>query len=471
MTFMKTYMIKTILLAAVLFSSSMVHAFDFFALNEDGVIIYYRILSSQERTCRVSRGSTYGSYSGDVKIPERVSYNSIEFTVVKIDNDAFYSCRDLTSVEIPETVTIIGPMAFSGCTGLTSVTIPSSVTTIGNGAFGNCQRLTTITIPDGVTSIERGTFHDCYNLSSITIPDGVTSIGAYAFSYCTSLTSMTIPDNVTSIKESAFENCSSLTHVTIGKSVTEMGYKVFNGCTVLTEVTSRIENPFVINNNCFPSRVKQSALLIVPKGTRAKYWSQRGWSNFYSIIEEGTGYHSLKLADNLQMFSYSENLDFSGCISLQVFVVCGFKPETSEVLLMRVTKVPAGTGVLLRGETGNYYPSLSDQGSSIYSNFLVGNLTETSLTDGYVLKGDCFERVDVPTAIPANSAYLTLPASAQGAKRLTLKFMEETTDIDLVEDDMPQGDSHWYSLQGTRLNGTPTTPGIYIRNGKKVMVK
>ena len=470
MTFMKTYMIKTILLAVALFSSSMVHAYDFFTLNEDGVIIYYSILNSREKTCSVANHGPSG-YSGDVKIPERVSYNSIEFTVVKIDNDAFYSCRDLTSVEIPETVTIIGPMAFSGCTGLTSVTIPSSVTTIGNGAFGNCQRLTTITIPDGVTSIERGTFHDCYNLSSITIPDGVTSIGAYAFSYCTSLTSMTIPDNVTSIKESAFENCSSLTHVTIGKSVTEMGYKVFNGCTVLTEVTSRIENPFVINNNCFPSRVKQSALLIVPKGTRAKYWSQRGWSNFYSIIEEGTGYHSLKLADNLQMFSYSENLDFSGCISLQVFVVCGFKPETSEVLLMRVTKVPAGTGVLLRGETGNYYPSLSDQGSSIYSNFLVGNLTETSLTDGYVLKGDCFERVDVPTAIPANSAYLTLPASAQGAKRLTLKFMEETTDIDLVEDDMPQGDSHWYSLQGTRLNGTPTTPGIYIRNGKKVMVK
>ena len=448
MTFMKTYMIKTILLAAALFTSSMVHAFDFFALNEDGVIIYYSILSSQERTCRVSRGSTYGSYSGDVKIPERVSYNSVEFQVVGIDHNAFNMCFDLTSVEIPETVT-----------------------SIGQSAFSNCHNLTTIKIPSGVTWIEPYTFTACYSLTSITIPDGVTSIRAGAFHYCTSLTSITIPDNVTSIKESAFENCSSLTHVTIGKSVMEMGYNVFNGCTALTEVTSRIENPFAIDNNCFPSRVKQSALLIVPKGTKAKYLSKMGWSNFYNIIEEGTGYYSLKLADNLQMFSYSENLDFSGCISLQVFVVCGFKPETSEVLLMRVTKVPAGTGVLLRGETGNYYPSLSDQGSSIYSNFLVGNLTETSLTDGYVLKGDCFERVDVATAIPANSAYLTLPASAQGVKRLTLKFMEETTGIDLVKDDMPQGDSHWYSLQGTRLNGTPSTPGIYIRNGKKVMVK
>ncbi|MBR3530409.1 MAG: leucine-rich repeat domain-containing protein [Bacteroidaceae bacterium] len=445
---MKTYMIKTILLATALFSSSMAHAFDFFALNEDDVIIYYSILSSQERTVKVSRGAPQ-CYSDVVRIPERVSYNSVEFQVVGIDHNAFNMCFDLTSVEIPETVT-----------------------SIGQSAFSNCHNLTTIKIPSGVTWIEPYTFTACYSLTSITIPDGVTSIRAGAFHYCTSLTSITIPDNVTSIKESAFENCSSLTHVTIGKSVMEMGYNVFNGCTALTEVTSRIENPFAIDNNCFPSRVKQSALLIVPKGTKAKYLSKRGWSNFYNIIEEGTGYYSLKLADNLQMFSYSENLDFSGCISLQVFVVCGFKPETSEVILMRVIKVPAGTGVLLRGETGNYYPSLSDQGSSIYSNFLVGNLTETSLTDGYVLKGDCFERVDVATAIPANSAYLTLPATAQGAKMLTLKFMEESTDdIDLVKDDMPQGNSHWYSLQGTRLNGTPTTPGIYIRNGRKVMVK
>ena len=440
-------MIKTILLAAALFSSSMAHAFDFFALNEDDVIIYYSILSSQERTVKVSRGAPQ-CYSDVVRIPERVSYNSVEFQVVGIDHNAFNMCFDLTSVEIPETVT-----------------------SIGQSAFSNCHNLTTIKIPSGVTWIEPYTFTACYSLTSITIPDGVTSIRAGAFHYCTSLTSITIPDNVTSIKESAFENCSSLTHVTIGKSVMEMGYNMFAGCTALTEVTSRIENPFVINSNCFPNRVRQNALLTVPKGTRAKYLSKMGWSNFYNIIEEGTGYHSLKLADNLQMFSYSENLDFSGCISLQVFVVCGFKPETSEVLLMRVTKVPAGTGVLLRGETVNYYPSLSDQGSSIYSNFLVGNLTETSLTDGYVLKGDCFERVDVPTTIAANSAYLTLPASAQGAKRLTLKFLDETTDIDLVKDDMPQGDSHWYSLQGTRLNGTPSTPGIYIRNGKKVMVK
>ncbi len=93
---------------------------------------------------------------------------------------------------------------------------------------------------------------------------------------CQRLTSITISDGVTIIKESAFENCISLTHVAIGKSVTQMGDKVFNGCTALTDVISWIDNPFVINSNCFPYRVRQYALLTVPKGTKSKYLSKRG---------------------------------------------------------------------------------------------------------------------------------------------------------------------------------------------------
>ena len=459
-------MIKTILLAVALFTSSMVHAFDFLALNEDDVLFYYSILSSQERTCKVARNPS--GYSGAIRIPERVSFNSVEFQVVGIDAYAFSACFDLTSVEIPETVTIIGQSAFSNCHNLASITIPSGVSIISPGAFSTCYSLTSITIPDGVTSIGAYAFSHCTRLTSMTIPDNVTSIGQYAFKNCTGLTSVTIPDNVTSIGQYAFYNCTGLTSVTIGKSVQTMGDYAFDDCTALKEVTSRIENPFAISSHCFPSKVRISALLIVPKGTMAKYLSTRYWMTFCNIIEEGTEYLSLKLADDLQLFSYSENLDFSGCQNQKVYTVCGFKPETNEVLMMPVTNVPAGTGVLIKGGTATFYPIVCDQSSLYYSNLLVGSLAETSLTDGYVLKGDCFERVDVATAIPANSAYLTLPASAQGAKILSIKFLDETTDIEQVETGKTMSDSHWYTLQGTRLNGEPTTHGIYIRNGRKV---
>ena len=445
---MKSYLIRLVLSVVVLLSASTARgAYVFFALNEDDVIIYYSILSTQERTCRVTQGVPQ-CYTGVVRIPERVSFNSVEFQVVGIEENAFRMCFNLTSVEIPETVTTIGNNAFSGCRSLKSITIPSGVSMINSNAFDSCSSLTSITIPDGVTRIEQ-----------------------YAFYNCTNLTSMTIPDNVTSIGMAAFWGCTGLTSVTIGKSVQTIGDRAFDECNALKEVTSRIENPFVISSDCFSDKVKSSALLKVPKGTMAKYQSTRYWTTFSNIIEAETEYRTMKLSDDLQLFIYSENLDFSGCQNLNVYTACGFNLETNEVLMMPVTVVPAGTGVLIKGGTETFYPSVSNQSSIYYPNFLVGNLTETSLIDGYILKGDAFVRVDAPTTIPANSVYLAPPATIQGVKRLTMKFLDESTGIYLVKDEMAQGDSHWYSLQGTRLNGTPTTPGIYIRNGRKVWVK
>ena len=79
-----------------------------------------------------------GQYSGDIVIPNSVSYKNIEYSVTSIGYDAFSGCSGLTSVTIPNSVTSIGDYAFSGCIGLTSVTIPNSVTSIGGSAFSCC---------------------------------------------------------------------------------------------------------------------------------------------------------------------------------------------------------------------------------------------------------------------------------------------------------------------------------------------
>ena len=157
--------------------------------------------------------------------------------VTKIGYQAFYNCKDLTSVSIPENVTLIDAYAFQYCTSLESVTMGKRVAKIGNYAFDGCSMLHDLTIGSGVTEIGSSAFADCVQLPSVTIPDSVITIGGSAFSDCTKVTKVTIGSDVTTIGDGAFEGCTKLTDLTIGNSVTEIGYQAFSYCSALPSVT------------------------------------------------------------------------------------------------------------------------------------------------------------------------------------------------------------------------------------------
>ena len=141
-------------------------------------------------------------------------YSIIEGTKI-ICYGAFWDCKSLTSVHIPDSVTSIGDSAFLGCSSLASIHIPDSVTSIGDCAFYKCTSLASIHIPDSVTSIGDWSFYSCISLTSVHTPDCVTSIGGGAFRGCKSLTSIYIPDSVTSIRNRDFWGCESLTSIII----------------------------------------------------------------------------------------------------------------------------------------------------------------------------------------------------------------------------------------------------------------
>ena len=145
----------------------------------------------------------------------------------------------VTSITIPNGVTAIPSSAFRYCTGLTSVTIPDSVASIGKRAFSECAGLTSVKIPDSVTSIDDYAFDVCTGLTSVTIGNSVTSIGTAVFRGCTGLTNITIPDSVTSIGYDAFAYCKGLTSITIPDSVTSIGDHAFEGCYKLIEVYNK----------------------------------------------------------------------------------------------------------------------------------------------------------------------------------------------------------------------------------------
>ncbi len=154
--------------------------------------------------------------------------------VITIEELAFSSCTDLTSVTIPNSITSIGRDAFYGC-GLVSVTIPNSVTTIGDDAFYECRDLTSVKIGNGIASIGYRLFSDCENLTSVKMGKNVSSIGKYAFNGCSSLASITLPDVLESIGDFAFRKC-GLTSVSIPGSVQTIGQEAFRECGNLATV-------------------------------------------------------------------------------------------------------------------------------------------------------------------------------------------------------------------------------------------
>ena len=81
--------------------------------------LYYNITSSDypytvEVTSEVRWGSS-NYISGNVNIPESVTYSGTTYNVTGIGWGAFFGCNELTSVSIPDSVTSIGASAFYGC--------------------------------------------------------------------------------------------------------------------------------------------------------------------------------------------------------------------------------------------------------------------------------------------------------------------------------------------------------------------
>lgn len=151
-------------------------------------------------------------------------------TGIHIGDYAFYFCRSLSSITIPNTITSIGKYAFTSCFSLLGITIPNNIINIIENTFETCYSLSNITMPNTITNIGNYAFMMCSCLSNITIPNSVASIGDYAFYQCYSLSSIIISNNVISIGEYAFRQDHALSKIIIPNSVTSIGNYAFVKC-------------------------------------------------------------------------------------------------------------------------------------------------------------------------------------------------------------------------------------------------
>ena len=75
--------------------------------------IRYDLVAKAKLATVIKKSS--GKYSGEVVIPESVEHEGVAYSVTSIGNSAFLFCSGLTSVTIPNSVTIIGYEAFYRC--------------------------------------------------------------------------------------------------------------------------------------------------------------------------------------------------------------------------------------------------------------------------------------------------------------------------------------------------------------------
>ncbi len=155
-------------------------------------------------------------------------------SVTTIEAFAFFD-SSITSITLSNNLTTIGDHAFSHA-AITSITLPNSVTSLGMSAFSN-SNLQSIVLSESLTEIKDETFYYCTDLLSVEIPNSVQTIGNGVFKYCSKLKTIVLSESLTNIGSDDFSNCRSLVSIVIPDSVTSIGSLAFFNCTSLTSIT------------------------------------------------------------------------------------------------------------------------------------------------------------------------------------------------------------------------------------------
>lgn len=241
-------------------------------------------------------------YSGDIIIPENVTYNDVTYRITSLENGCFSDCSYLKSISLPNGITSLGEKCFYKCNSLTSISLPEGLTSLGNECFTCCYELTSISLPDGITSLGNECFSICSSLTSISLPDGLTSLGYECFRGCSNLTNISLPEGLTSLNSGCFESCCSLTSINLPASLTSLSAGCFSGCSSLTTIelpdgiTSIGPNCFVNCSSltsmlcfaveppiCYTNVVDKTTRLYVPKESIEKYAQKAAWNGAEGI--------------------------------------------------------------------------------------------------------------------------------------------------------------------------------------------
>jgi hypothetical protein len=303
-----------------------------------------------------------------------------------------------------------------------------------------------------VTSIGEGAFEGCTGLTSIEIPNSVTSIGDWAFGRCSGLTSIEIPNSVTSIENDAFWGCTSLASVTI----------------YAPELTTYGSNAFY--NNASGRKI------YVFSDCVETYKGAANWSSYAGDILPITLTANEGAAGEYWTTYYNELANAKVPDGAQAFKVT-LSGTTLELTPISDGIISRGEAVVIKSTSDSVLPEYSASGSNdTGGNDLKGTMTRlTNPNYGkvYVLNkktaGIGFYKLSETGTIAAHKAYLVADGTTApeffGLDGDATEISRPTPDPSL------NNGGKWHDLSGRKLDAKPTKKGVYINNGRKVVVK
>ncbi len=414
-------------------------------------------------------------------------------------DDSFANCTTLTSTK----------WWFLACKNLKTITgitnLKTDNVTDMTGMFYGCSSLTSLDLSSFNTSslkIMFGIFQDCFGLKSINLTNFKTDKAEdmrQLFLNCSSLESLDVSgfktDEVSGMFN-MFYGCSGLKSLDLSsfntKKVRNMA-QMFRGCSNLATVF--VGSNWSIETVTESTGMFQDCTSLV--GGAGTAYDANHIDKAYARIDGGVsnpGYFTEKNAtpveEDVDVITIKEigkttwcseyDLDFTNVEGIKAYTATGYNNITKTIWLTRVMEVPAGTGILVKGDAGTYkIPHAEVQ--SAYANWFVGNLGDAikiEETDGdktnYYLSGKdgSFVSVNGSANIGKNKAYLQLPTSVFGGTRsIGISYDDEdgTTSIKDLTPALSEGEGAWYTLQGQRVANPGK--GLYIKNGKKVIVR
>ena len=413
--------------------------------------------------------------------------NLEELSLTEIRSRAFAGCRALPSVVLPKTVQTIEDEAFYSCQALKSFTFNSDVATIGKDVFKFSDAINTVVFPEKFTHIPEYLFFGHKALTNVTWPKTLVSIGSNAFS-TTSLASIELPETVTSIGVAAFAKDSALTRFVFPKSIKKVEDAIFMYCPNLSEVVLP-EACTEIGGSVFcETNIKE---LVIPEGvtTFGPFLCYRCKSLEHAI-----------LPSTLTDLSLGQDA-FEGCTALK-YIVSYAETAPKSRRDMCDDEVYANATLCIPQNASDYWsgawekfkhwkralgiptmqnPKSSNEAETFTEKFMLtltnpnekGKIYYKRAPWDFSNSNEEYTEYTEPIEISESCTIWAYVKDGHYASEYTMfKYKYEDpgpTGIEVVEATAAHNDVI-YNMQGVRV-ARPTAPGIYIVNGKKVVVK